>query len=211
MLAARPTHDDFRPGSGCGGAGDRIFLAKDVRLLEVPLSLRRPPTTLVLMLATATVAAEPSPLRPCEADPASRRLDFWVGSWTVYGPGGERDGRNLIEKILAGCALVENWTDAAGWEGKSLFYRVDATGEWKQVWVTDSGPMKEKSLVREFTGPGVRFQGVVSRNGKSILDRTTLTPLPDGRVRQLIEQSADGGATWHTAYDGLYVRDPAGK
>ncbi len=32
-------------------------------------------------------------------------------------------------------------------------------------------------------------------DGSRVLDRTTLTPLPAGRVRQVIEQSRDGGDT----------------
>jgi hypothetical protein len=37
-----------------------------------------------------------------------------------------------------------------------------------------------------------------------LLDQATLAALPDGRVRQVIEQSADEGTTWQTAFDGLY-------
>jgi hypothetical protein len=32
------------------------------------------------------------------------------------------------------------------------------------------------------------------------------TPLPDGRVRQLFEQSNDGGETWVTWFEGFYTR-----
>jgi hypothetical protein len=41
-------------------------------------------------------------------------------------------------------------------------------------------------------------------------DRVTWTPNADGSVRQLWEKSADGGATWTTAFDGLYTRAGAG-
>jgi hypothetical protein len=41
-------------------------------------------------------------------------------------------------------------------------------------------------------------------------DRTTLTPLPDGRVRQLIETSNDDGRSWETRFEGFYRRRPAG-
>jgi hypothetical protein len=53
----------------------------------------------------------------------------------------------------------------------------------------------------------IRFQGVIPlKAGGKLLDRTTLTPLPDSRVRQVIEQSRDGGVTWQTGYDAYYVR-----
>lgn len=140
---------------------------------------------------------------------AYHRLDFWVGRWEVR-EGDRNVGDNRIEKIVGGCALMEHWTSAAGGEGKSLFYHVPATGEWKQVWVTARatrpGGLKEKTLVAEYGGPGVRFQGrVVLPNGGSVLDRTTLTPLGGGRVRQVIETSSDEGETWPVRFDAVYL------
>ena len=41
--------------------------------------------------------------------------------------------------------------------------------------------------------------------GGTYLDRTTLTPLADGRVHQRIEVSGDGVA-WRTVFDAIYVR-----
>jgi hypothetical protein len=38
-----------------------------------------------------------------------------------------------------------------------------------------------------------------------MLDRTTLTPLGNGRVRQVIETSRDGGKTWRVGFDAVYV------
>jgi len=53
----------------------------------------------------------------------------------------------------------------------------------------------------------VRFQGEIRQeNGALILDRTTLFPLAEGRVRQLIEQSVDGGENWQTIFDALYLQ-----
>lgn len=138
------------------------------------------------------------------------RLDFWVGEWEVRA-GGEAVGQNRIDKVLGGCALVEHWRSAGGGEGRSLFYVVPAEGIWKQVWVTSEparpGGVKEKELLPRYGGPGVRFQGRVPLpDGGSYLDRTTLTPVDSGRVRQRIETSSDGGASWKLRFDGVYVR-----
>ena len=46
---------------------------------------------------------------------------------------------------------------------------------------------------------------IVQRDGSRIRSRMTLTPLEGGRVRQLIEQSSDEGATWTVWFDGTYV------
>ncbi len=147
---------------------------------------------------------------PCAADTAWRELDFWLGEWDVLA-GGRRAGTNRIARVLGGCAIMEHWTDAGGREGKSLFYYQPITAEWKQVWVTDRagvvGGLKEKALVERLAGGALRFQGEIPMpNGGSYLDRTTLTPLPDGRVWQLIEVSRDRGRTWQTSFDAEYVR-----
>lgn len=149
------------------------------------------------------------PLHPCETDPEYRKLDFWVGSWDVYdNHDGTLDGTDVVEKIVGGCAVVENWREADGsGEGKSLFYYQKPKKQWKQVWVTDAGPIKEKLLVDEMKDGGVRFQGeILHLDGKSHLDRTTLTPLPGGRVHQVIEVSRDAGKTWEAVYDAEYRR-----
>ena len=33
--------------------------------------------------------------------------------------------------------MLEEWRDAMGGEGRSLFYMEPGTHRWKQVWVTD--------------------------------------------------------------------------
>ena len=143
-----------------------------------------------------------------------RALDFWIGRWDVtmseQAPGPHRGrtvGTNVIEKTLGGCAVFEHWSDVRGSAGKSLFYYHPAESVWKQVWVTDAGPVKEKRAVPAPSPGSVRFQGEIRRkDGSRTLDRTTLTPLPNGTVRQLIEGSTDNGQTWEVAFDAIYTR-----
>ncbi len=163
--------------------------------------------TLVVCLVSYSVAQYPAPV-PCDKNPVYQKLDFWLGDWDVFDlKSGAKDGANRIEKTLKGCAIIENWSDAGGGEGKSLFYVVRATGQWRQVWVEDTGGMKEKSQQDSYTGEGIRFQGeILHRDGTSHLDRTTLLPLTGGRVRQTIEISRDHGKTWEVVYDAEYRR-----
>ncbi len=147
----------------------------------------------------------------CDGSPPFSRLDFWLGDWDVYS-GDTLVGSNRIEKTLRGCAVLEHWTGAGGGRGLSLFY-VDDGGRWRQVWVTENarrpGGIKEKVRQPMEAADAVRFQGEIRLpGGDSYLDRTTLTPLDDGRVRQLIEISRDGGETWETTFDAIYR--PAG-
>jgi hypothetical protein len=163
-----------------------------------------------LGIAVTLLLATPAhPLRaqaaPCDTIPAYHTLDFWIGDWVVT-VGSEVVGHNRIEKVVHGCALIENWTDATGVDGKSLFYYQRARQDWKQIWVDPAG-VKEKHLVARYPNGAVRFQGELPRpNGAFVLDRTTLSPLGDGTVRQVIEQSQDGGTTWIVGFDAIYRR-----
>jgi len=168
--------------------------------------------TVFFLLAVSLAPAQQMPEpHACQKNPAYQKLDFWVGDWDVFAKDDkgleQKDGTNRIEKILDGCAIIENWRGVEGHEGKSLFYYRPVQKEWKQVWVTDVGPMKEKTLILEMPDGGVRFQGeLAKRSGGTYLDRTTLTPLAGGKVRQVIEISLDGGKTWKTTFDAEYRR-----
>lgn len=205
--------------AGRWAAGDlRVIIAGGLVTDWLPVVRRAWSRPLALLIATFVVSVSgpgllraqdvPAP-RPCDEVESFHRLDFWVGRWEVFADD-RKVGDNRIEKILGGCALVEHWRSVRGGEGRSLFYHVPATGQWKQVWVTRGairpGGVKEKALVSEYEGPGVRFRGRIRRaDGESYLDRTTLVPLGDGRVRQVIETSVDGRRSWRTAFDAIYV------
>ena len=169
------------------------------------LLLARPP-----VCSAQSVAATTNPPPPVETDPAYHQLDFWLGDWeAVDASTGQVDGHDRIEKVLRGAAVIENWSDRNGHEGKSWFYYYRPEKRWKQVWVTDAGAIKEKALIEVRPDGGVRFAGEIPlRDGRRILDQTTLTPLPDGRVHQVIQQSSDGGVTWRTGYEAYYTRKP---
>lgn len=131
-------------------------------------------------------------------------LGFWVGEWDVHADG-RLDGVDRVESVLGGMALLEHWRGSEGHEGKSWFYFSRPENRWKQVWVTDSGTVKEKVCLGTLPGVGVRFRGEITQpDGRVVTDQTTLTPLPDGTVHQVIEQSLDGGQTWRIGYDAIY-------
>jgi hypothetical protein len=165
---------------------------------------------LSLLATRAHAQAQATP--GCQADTVYNALDFWVGSWKVY-VGDTLVGTNRITKILKGCAVTEEWQDAEGSKGQSLFYVEPTHHQWKQVWVTEVatriGGLKEKHLIARLPGGAVRFQGEQPLpDGRTLLDRTTLSPLPGGVVRQLIEISFDGGTTWQPGFDARYRHSP---
>lgn len=163
------------------------------------------------LMASASASAAPADAIPaCGEQPAFAALDFWVGDWEVF-VGAQKVGEDRVQKTLNGCAITESWTAANGGEGLSLFYVDPADLGWRQVWVTGRalapGGVKEKRLIETLPDGGLRFQGTVRDTaGRVWLDRTTLTPLPDGTVRQRIEISRDGGETWEATFDAVYRR-----
>jgi hypothetical protein len=166
-----------------------------------------------LLLVVLAVAAHATPAagpRPRDAPPAPVEaaardaLDPWIGEWDVF-VGSDRVGVDRVEKALGGNVVLEHWTDVRGGEGESFFYFVAAKALWKQVWAQPDGVVKEK--LSTATPGGIRFEGrTMLPDGREHPDRTTLTWLAPGRVRQLIEVSRDGGATWTATFDATYVR-----
>jgi hypothetical protein len=150
----------------------------------------------------------------CAGDPAFHILDFWLGTWRVTADG-RYAGTDVVTSELGGCAVVEKWADADGSRGLSLFVYDSFSGRWQQTWVTGlatrAGGLKYKTLVARYSNGGVRFQGILpAPPGKPpILDRTTLTPLINGTVHQVIEISRDGGSTWAATFDAIYAHATA--
>jgi hypothetical protein len=147
----------------------------------------------------------------CASQGAFHLLDFWLGTWRVTS-GGKYAGTDVVTSELGGCAVIEHWSDADGSHGMGLFLYDSFAGRWTQTWVTDQamhvGGLKFKTLVARYPNGGTRFQGMLPEPAgkKPILDRTTLTPMQDGTVAQVIEISADGGTTWTKTFDATYTR-----
>lgn len=167
---------------------------------------------LALLAAAPAVAADEP---PCRAHPKGGALDFWLGDWRVTSIDGKTlFGDNHVTLDLDGCAIHEDWTGATGGRGQSLFFFDAREGQWAQIWVTADtsrpGGLKYKTLVEETADGGVRFEGELTGDKGPYLDRTTLTPLNGGDVRQLIEISVDGGETWRATFDSRYSRMSGG-
>lgn len=145
---------------------------------------------------------------PCRYDARWRAMDFWIGDWNVFNAKGQLVGSNAIHPTDGGCVVQERWTDAMGGTGGSMNFFDVASGKVTQVWVDAQGNLLE--MKGEAKDGSVIIAGPsVARTGASTLTKMTLTPLPDGRVRQFFETSADEGKTWTPSFEGFYVRKPA--
>jgi hypothetical protein len=141
-------------------------------------------------------------------EPPYHALDFWVGEWDVFDSGdSSKAGESSISKILKGCAIEVNWVGTEGEHVRELFYYDKPQREWIQVWVGDAGATKQRQLLDQAENGTVRFQGKVAHvDGRSHLDRSTVTPLPGHRIHQVIELSRDQGNSWQTVFDAEYRR-----
>jgi hypothetical protein len=152
-------------------------------------------------------AAAPAPQErhPCKTDENHRAFDFWVGTWDVK-VNDEQAGVNEIKLILGDCVLFENWTGGGDFMGKSFNYYDASKGHWRQIWVDDRGG------VIEFTGEikdGAMYYTATTNSrtdGTETQHQLNFIPQEDGSVQQIWHQSSDGGETWNTVWDSLYVK-----
>jgi tetratricopeptide (TPR) repeat protein len=144
--------------------------------------------------------------RPCAASPEHRQFDFWIGEWDVQNSQGQPAGSSSIQLILGDCTIFENWTSANGaYTGKSFNLYNSSLKKWQQFWVDDKGGVLE--FTGEYKDGELRYTGEsLDPQGNRITHHLTFFNLSPTRVRQLWEQSTDGGKTWTTVFDGLYVR-----
>jgi hypothetical protein len=165
-------------------------------------AMRAVPSLLAASLALPAGFTDAQPPPPACQSAEYRQFDFWVGTWDVYLPNGQKAGENRIEPISAGCALLENWSGRGGFTGKSLNIYDRDDKRWHQTWVDSSGGLLM------IAGSLVDKRMVLSSEAGSTWQRITWTPNDDGSVRQFWESSADAGKTWTVAFDGKYVRRP---
>lgn len=161
-----------------------------------------------LALAAAAGAQDPAPAKPkvpdCK-DELSRQFDFWVGDWTVI-MNGKVAGENRIEKILDGCALLENWSGASGHRGKSLNFYDRERGVWHQTWIDHQG--MALGLDGKFADGKMTLTGKKPNQLNAVITthRITWTPSPSGELRQVWDTSTDDGKTWQEQFNGTYKR-----
>ena len=157
------------------------------------------------LIATCVHCAEP-PGKACETNP-HRQFDFWLGDWEVFLPDGSKAGENRIESIASGCALRESWKGRGGFSGSSLNIFDTVDHKWHQAWVDSSG--ERLDLAGGIEGSAMVMSSVTphpDKPGVQLVQRISWSTNVDGSVRQLWQNSEDGGKTWTTVFDGRYVR-----
>ena len=162
---------------------------------------------ILLFLSAQTIvqAQEETSICPCCGD-EYQQFDFWVGDWVVYAKG-KMAGFNKIVKLERGCIIRENWKSVeSSFTGSSYNFYDKADRKWKQVWVDNQGAVLDLSGEFKDNKMVLESKEKKDQNGNSIINRITWYNNDDGTVRQLWEQSGDGGLAFTTSFDGLYRR-----
>lgn len=157
-------------------------------------------------------SAPPSPPpKPCLTQPESRQLDFWIGEWDVSQTGKPvppKPSRSRIELSDDGCVVNEFYTTPGGYTGRSLNAYDPNKKHWEQFYVDNAGG------VYLYVGHGregnMYFEGDFPPAGKTETAKNKMSFFAQGpdQVRQLGEQSTDGGKTWTVTFDLTYRRRP---
>jgi hypothetical protein len=141
---------------------------------------------------------------PC-GDPEFHQFDFWIGEWIAYDRETDRTlGRDSVDAIHGGCALLENWTGATGFRGTSLNMFDMAKSRWHQAWTDNQGGVT--FLEGAFADGRIVMEGSVPNPDAAdhrAMIRITWEPVEEG-VRQSGEKSLDGGKSWEADFDILY-------
>lgn len=155
------------------------------------------------VFAEETAQAERPP--PC-TQPEAQQFDFWVGEWDLAWGDGDR-GRNVIEKTLDGCVILENFdgTPASPLRGMSVSTYNPRLGKWQQTWVDNQGDYLD------FTGGYEDARMVLQRtataaDGRHVLQRMVWYDIAGDSLQWHWESSRDDGATWDVLWSIRYTR-----
>lgn len=164
--------------------------------------------TLLLIVSFFHGQTQSTATLPCSQNPVYRQFDFWIGDWDVYNLKGARAGTSHVERLLDSCVVLENWTSAqAGYAGKSYNTYNSVTGKWQQYWVDNKGGITEYFDGHfEKNSMILQTSNTKQPNGSFLIQKMTFFHINDDTVRQLGENSTDGGQTWKTAFDLTYKR-----
>ena len=170
----------------------------------------RPSATVLLCVLAAGIQHPSAAVQAPAAAPVSctapeyRQFNFWIGDWDVVDAMTSAPVAHVIvERILDGCALREDYQGANGTKGQSFSTYDVARRVWHQTWVTNRGQL----LVIEggLRGREMTLAGDDPANGPRGRVRGVWTPDGDA-VREVAATSLDGGATWRPWFDLTFRR-----
>ena len=159
----------------------------------------------LLAAAPVAMAAEGN----CATNPHNRALDYWLGDWSVRGPGAAPTAGSQVSLALDGCVVVESWDGGRGHRGENvLAYSVDDKS-WHGLFADNEGRVHVFVDGRVDEGSAIFSAPSRGPNGETILNRVEINCLGPDRVEQVWKKSTDNGVTWSIEFHGEYFRKKA--
>ena len=161
---------------------------------------------LALMAARPNPSFTPQNSAPSCAAPEFHQFDFWMGDWDVFRVnGGAKSAHVVVDRILDGCVVREQYTGVDGEHGQSLSSYYAPEKRWQQTWVTNEGALLV--IHGHWDGTQMVFDGADATE----LVHATWKPVKEG-VRETAEVSTDHGKTWKPWFDLMFrPRSAQGK
>jgi hypothetical protein len=159
---------------------------------------------LMFVFAGGHAGAQSSDNKEISAAGACTDLDFMAGHWRVHGSaGGPIDATLRVEISQGHCYATQYW-ERKGGHGICFI----AYGNQQHDWAQSCGGFGNGERYRfsggKLSGSEVRFAAEDMVGGVTRV--LSVFNLPDGRVRELVKESADGGKTWKTIDDVYWSR-----
>ncbi len=142
-----------------------------------------------------------------------KEMDFWVGTWELEwetSDGQKGKGVNVIEKILNGAVILENFQGLegsyAGYKGKSFSVFDKRFKVWKQTWVDSESSYLDFDF--EMNGEKRIFKRKVELpDGQKFITRMIFHSIEKDHFIWEWQRSDDGGNTWKTKWKIDYFRE----
>src|SRR5262249_10991979 len=136
----------------------------------------------VLLFSSVTQVLGHSVAMPpphCTA-PEYRQLDFWLGDWDTFEPGGSASiARAHVDLIAGSCAVHELYEQTDGLIGDSILSYDPVRKLWQQTWVTNYGSLM--MIAGSFKDNVLTLEGDVHlKDGRSVRQRITWRVEGDG-------------------------------
>lgn len=149
------------------------------------LRYTRPPTLPVPLPPQTTVC------QPGGASAETRRLDFWLGEWSVAARSGPTLGTARVGTSVNSCLIEENYEADKGYEAISFTYYDIIEQRWYRTIIDSEAERTE--LSGGFIGDALVLTGMEpGPGGKSFHVRMTLLALNADTLQQIWDVSQDG-------------------
>ena len=174
----------------------------------------------IAMGLLASGPARPQDVPPAQPRDGSHDFDFNLGRWKTHirrvadpfaapDRAVELEGTVAVRPIWGGkAALEEIEADGASGhlEGMTLFLYDPQARQWSQTFASSGQGMLQPSTIGEFRDGRGELYAQDTFKGRSILIRGTWSHISRDAHRYDEAYSADGGATWHTAFSAELTR-----